>query len=74
MSNLESLGKFGLATLRTDAAMFEIYSNINLMAVKNLFDVKRSNNFNVFSGGSIKPLPYIDYESALRIMNESSYE
>lgn len=62
------------ATLRADTAMFDIYSNINLMAVENLFGVKRPEIYNVSPGSAIKSLPCIDYESALRIMGESSDE
>jgi hypothetical protein len=54
--------------------MFDIYSNINLMAVENLFGVKRPEIYNVSPGSAIKSLPCIDYESALRIMGESSDE
>ena len=56
------------ATLKVDAAMFDIYSPINLLATEYLFDLEPPKIYNVSPGSALKSLPCIDYAQAYRLM------
>ena len=69
ISNFVSAGKLSLATLRTNATMFDIYSSINLMALEHLFGIKPPEINDILSGRTIKSLPYIGCEAAFKDHN-----
>ena len=56
------------ATLRVDAAMFDIYSPINLLAAEYLFDLTPPEIYNVSPGSALKSITCIDYAQAFDLM------